>query len=279
MYRYYKAQAFPAGILGAHSGITPVSMGSLGAEPNYEVRPRMVRDYYLVYLLKGGGVLKTRGRTFALCPGDLYILYPDVVHTYATDPENLIEMYWIGFTGADVAALLEKSGFSPDAPVFHSCGKLDSMISQLEEDSGDNRPSNFLALCGGLYRLFGTLMELRTDNEPWQDKDQPLSRIVMEAQNFMNIHYPQSISISDVAGHLNVSRATLAARFREEWNQTPAQYLTYIRLRQAANLLVTTGLSIAEVAHSVGYGDALYFSKVFTKVHKMSPTEYRRARQ
>ena len=77
----------------------------------------------------------------------------------------------------------------------------------------------------------------------------------------------------------SVSRATLAARFREEWNQTPAQYLTYIRLRQAANLLVTTGLSIAEVAHSVGYGDALYFSKVFAKVHNMSPTEYRRARQ
>ena len=258
MYRYYHAQAFPSGILGAHSGISPVSMGSLGAEPNYEVRPRMVRDYYLVYLLQGGGVLKTRGKTFSLCPGDLYLLYPDVVHSYATDPENLIEMYWIGFTGADVPDLLVKSGFTPDEPVFHGGPRLEPLIRQMEQDSQDNRPSNFLALCGGLYRLFGTLMELRTDNEPWQDRDQPLSRIVMEAQNFMNIHYP---------------------RFREEWSQTPAQYLTYLRLRQAANLLASTGLSISEVAHSVGYADALYFSKVFSRIYRMSPTEYRRSQQ
>lgn len=277
MFRYYNAEAFPNGVYGSHTGMTPVCMGTLGAEPNYEVRPRILRDYYLVYLLRGRGTLRTEGRTFPLRAGDLYLLYPDVIHAYWTDPEDLIEMYWIGFHGADVPLLTGEAGFRPAAPVFHGGGNgaIEDIVGQMIRDSTGSRPANFWALCGGLYRLFGELIGAGTPNEPWKAQGRALSAVVNEAQNFINIHYPQPISIADVAAHLGVSRATLSARFRAELGKTPWEYVTYVRLRQAGNLLRHTDYTIGEVAHSAGYPDPLYFSKVFSKEYGISPSAYR----
>lgn len=278
MFRYYNAEAFPNGVYGNHGGITPVCMGTLGAEPNYEVRPRILKDYYLVYFLKGKGTLRTEGKTFQLREKDLYLLYPDVIHAYWTDPEDLIEMYWIGFHGADVPFLVKEARFRPEEPVFHTDGNenIACIIRQMILDSANNRPANFLALCGGLYRLFGEMIGVRTSNEPWKECGRELSDIVNEAQNFINIHYPQPISVADVADHLGVSRATLSARFRAELGKTPGEYLIYVRLQQAKNLLEHTNYAIAEVAHSTGYPDPLYFSKVFSKEYGISPSEYRK---
>ena len=112
MFRQYEAYAFAGGLYKQHSGITPVGMGSLAAEPNYEVRPRVMKDYYLVYLSEGAGELRSEGRTFPLRAGDLYVLFPGVVHAYRTDPDDLIRMFWIGFSGADVPELVETARFS-----------------------------------------------------------------------------------------------------------------------------------------------------------------------
>lgn len=277
MFRYYCAQAFPNGLYGEHSGLNPVCMGTLGAEPNYEVRPRILKHFYLVYFLKGKGTLRTKGDTFPLKEKDLYVLYPDVIHAYWTDPEDLIDMYWIGFQGADAAFLIKEAGFLPEKPVFHCADnpRIEKIIDQMVSDSGDDRPDNFLSLCGDLYRLFGALIGQRTANKPWTVQNRELSDLVNHAQNFINIHYPQNITVEDVASHLSVSRATLAARFRTELGKTPGQYLTYVRMQQAVNLLDNTKFSVAEVAHSVGYPDALYFSKVFSKELGLSPSAYR----
>lgn len=278
MFRQYEAYAFAGGLYKQHSGITPVGMGSLEAEPNYEVRPRVMKDYYLVYLLEGAGELRSEGKAFALHKGDLYLLFPGVVHAYRTDPDNLMKMFWIGFSGTDVPELVETARFTPSSPVFSAAPhpELASIMAEMIACGSDTRPSGFFSLCGSLYRLFGKLMELRTPNEPPADRDFKHSRIVNDAHNFLNIHYAQPISIADVAAHIGVSRATLAALFRKELGVTPSDYLAYVRLKQAANLLKNTSLSVAEVSHSVGYADALYFSKVFTKKFGLSPTAFRR---
>ncbi len=278
LFRHYEAYAFENGMDRQHTGLAPVGMGSLDAQPNYEVRPRVMQDYYLVWLRRGAGELRSEGKRFSLRAKDLYLLFPGVVHAYATDPRDLMEMFWIGFNGADVPQLVETARFSPGAPVFSAAGfpEIEAIMDEMIASGQDTRPSGFYSLCGSLYRLFGKLMALRTPNAPRGDRERAHSRIVNDAHNFLNIHYAQPVAIADVAAHIGVSRATLAALFRKELGVTPSDYLAYVRLKQAANLLKNTTLSIAEVAHSVGYVDALYFSKVFAKRYGMPPSRYRR---
>ena len=58
---------------------------------------------------------------------------------------------------------------------------------------------------------------------------------------------------------------------------SPQQYLIDLRLRNARDLLISTDLSISEVARSVGYDDPLYFSRLYRKHYGLSPRESRHA--
>ncbi|MGW0160144.1 cupin domain-containing protein [Mycobacterium sp. NPDC003323] len=80
-------------------------------------------------------------------------------------------------------------------------------------------------------------------------------------------------SLADSAG---VARSTLAKRFAELIGEPPSTYLTRWRMTLAADMLVETRTTVAEVARTVGYSDPFGFSSAFKRVRGVSPTEFRR---
>lgn len=54
-------------------------------------------------------------------------------------------------------------------------------------------------------------------------------------------------------------------------------YLTEIRLEEAIKLLNTTDYKTYIIAEKVGYQEANYFSYVFKKKFKVSPSKYRKS--
>ena len=59
---------------------------------------------------------------------------------------------------------------------------------------------------------------------------------------------------------------------------TPMQYITFLRITRAKELLRSTDYSIQEISSMVGYENPLYFSRIFKKQTGYSPSEYRSAR-
>ena len=57
------------------------------------------------------------------------------------------------------------------------------------------------------------------------------------------------------------------------------KYLTRVRLSHALSLLRDTDKSVMEISVSVGYNNATYFSELFMKYHRQTPTEYRKKQQ
>ena len=55
----------------------------------------------------------------------------------------------------------------------------------------------------------------------------------------------------------------------------PKQYLTELKLKKACGLLRSTQLPVNVVAESLGFEDALAFSRVLKKAYGVSPTGYR----
>ena len=56
---------------------------------------------------------------------------------------------------------------------------------------------------------------------------------------------------------------------------SPQQFLIQFRITKAAQLLVETNLSVADISRSCGYNDPLAFSKSFKKIKSLSPTDFR----
>lgn len=64
--------------------------------------------------------------------------------------------------------------------------------------------------------------------------------------------------------------------FKKELGVNFSDYLAGLRVEKAKALLKEVDWNISEVAAQVGYGDARYFSKVFSKLVGINPKEYRR---
>lgn len=100
--------------------------------------------------------------------------------------------------------------------------------------------------------------------------------VVREALELLHAHPADPWTLDSLAGRLNVSRATLAARFRSTVGEPPMTYLANWRMLLASELLADVRRTTARIAGEVGYGSPFALSTAFKRRFGVSPTEYRR---
>ena len=78
-----------------------------------------------------------------------------------------------------------------------------------------------------------------------------------------------------IASELGISRVHLYRKLKQLTNQSAGELITNIRLKEAANLLISKNINIAEVAYAVGFSSTSKFSTKFKDLYGMPPTSYR----
>ena len=90
------------------------------------------------------------------------------------------------------------------------------------------------------------------------------------------MNYFKNLKLKDVALELGFHPHYMTRIFREQFGIPPKQYLMDLKLKKACGLLQSTGLPVSVVAESLGFEDALAFSRLFKKEFSMSPSAYRK---
>ncbi len=93
---------------------------------------------------------------------------------------------------------------------------------------------------------------------------------------FIHQNYATDLTTEDICGKFYCSRSHFSHSFKRETGKSFREYLIEIRLSHAKRLLRYSTLSIGEIAFSVGFSDANYFSSVFKRAVGISPAAYRR---
>jgi AraC-like DNA-binding protein len=86
-------------------------------------------------------------------------------------------------------------------------------------------------------------------------------------------------TISNLARRVGLSRTRLAERFQHFLGESPMAYLAQWRLKLGAQILQSTGDSVAEVAAAVGYGSEAAFNRAFKREFDCPPGQFRRKRK
>ena len=94
---------------------------------------------------------------------------------------------------------------------------------------------------------------------------------------FIHSHIAKPISITHVANAVCVTRKTLERRFKEILGRTPREEIFRFRMDKAKMLLRETLLPAETIAGQVGYPSVDYFFRVFKKVFKVTPSQYRQS--
>jgi AraC-like DNA-binding protein len=86
-------------------------------------------------------------------------------------------------------------------------------------------------------------------------------------------------TIENLARRVGLSRTRLADRFQHFLGESPMAYLAQWRLKLGAQILQSTGDSVAAVAAAVGYGSEAAFNRAFKREFDCPPGQFRRRRK
>ena len=100
--------------------------------------------------------------------------------------------------------------------------------------------------------------------------------MISEAKLYMSQHFTDpNLMLQDVAKAVGMSNSRFSTVFSQTGGQTFTEYLIYLRLNKAKEMLRTTNEKSSQIARESGYNDSHYFSYIFKKNVGMTPSEYR----
>lgn len=108
-----------------------------------------------------------------------------------------------------------------------------------------------------------------------ENVSKPGKNAVLAVQTYIETHYAEQLSISNLAARVYVTPCYLAHCFKETTGYSPKQYLVQIRLASAKDLLVHTDLNVSEVAYRSGFSDVNNFIRTFRRETELTPLRYR----
>ncbi|MDP4181761.1 MAG: AraC family transcriptional regulator [Bacillota bacterium] len=108
-----------------------------------------------------------------------------------------------------------------------------------------------------------------------EKRDVKVNRAILRVQEFIRNNYNNDLTLKMASDYVGLSESHLSNIFAKKTGQTFTDYLTYVRIEKAKELLETTNLKVYEVGVSVGYANVEHFSRVFKKLTGLSPNIYK----
>jgi transcriptional regulator GlxA family with amidase domain len=93
--------------------------------------------------------------------------------------------------------------------------------------------------------------------------------------NFIEAHSQEDLPLSKLAMISGLSRGHVCFLFKTDIGLSPARYVAAVKMREAAELLGTSPMSVKQVMIEMGYTDKSLFVRHFRRVYGVCPSEYR----
>lgn len=125
-------------------------------------------------------------------------------------------------------------------------------------------------------RLLHTELEANQKAVPETVVKTGVHQKVHEVALYLQTHIHESVSLEELAQRFFMSRSYLTRSFRNVTGFSVVEYMTYIRIQKAQQLLRESDRSITEIADLCGFGNITYFEKVFKEATGQTPVQYRK---
>ena len=100
--------------------------------------------------------------------------------------------------------------------------------------------------------------------------------IIEKVTDYIGKNLNEDITVNLLAEHTGISVYYLSHLFKSVTGTTIIKYRNELRLTKAKIMLINSDDTVNDIAHSVGFCSGAYFTKIFSKLEKITPTEYRK---
>ena len=113
------------------------------------------------------------------------------------------------------------------------------------------------------------------EKQPGAGENGSYDQIIMDAFGYMQEHYQESLSLTDISSVLGISSSYFSHLFKKQTGQNDVEYLNEIRLKAVMEDLKNSDFKIAVIAEKNGFHNFEYFSRFFKKATGLSPVKWR----
>ena len=217
-------------------------------------------SWELIYCTGGNGELIFEDRILRYEENDIVIIPPFLPHSNVSEA---------GFTNIHIN--IDNTSLTGNEPKLVSADPngflLNAFAAAFYYYSSPSDGTSLLPIYGQLIAAFLTTVQPNSQN----------NGIVQEILNSILQNFPDSgYDLNAYLHTLPFNSEYLKKLFKKETGMTPLQYLTDKRLENAAKILAMNcdKGSISEASRLSGFGDPLYFSRLFKKKYGVSPRNY-----
>lgn len=255
--------------------------------------------YEINIVTEGTGTHFIESNSFPAQTGDVFVIPPNISHGYSEDADRSLKILHIllsrGFMLEYDQILKGIEGYSllfniepqlrkdnnikifaniNNAEFIYYLHEIGKLVSFCEGDMTDgvnetNKNVKILNLISDLAIALTLNNEISAKNSPVNLPD------LLQVLSYIEDNFAETVTLSDLCRVSNMSRSSLLKQFHRLCRCSPSDYLLNTRVENACKMLEHSDHSIAQIAQDCGFYDSSHFSKMFCKVKKMLPKDYR----
>lgn len=236
------------------------------------------RELELVLYRTGETVAAADSRRYNLKPGDLFLTFPNQIHSYETAVK---EDYSIMILKPDlIPELSDELELSVPESAVVAGGAFDPRINALfdaivaicrqPEEAVSYRTEK---LHGWLLALFAEILSgMKLIGVP-QDDSGALRSIIF----YCTRHYMGDLSLSVLSDKLGLNRYYISHLFSQKLGMRFNDYVNSLRISEACRMLLNSDDSVTDICFHVGFGTLRTFNRAFIKHTGRTPSDYRKS--
>lgn len=234
-------------------------------------------DFYeLYYLLDGERMHMIEGEIYHFTAHDFVLFPPNVMHHSYGEQDVSFKRIVLYFMPDLIESEEIRNALSRKETLYMSESHMPTSILPLlqaldrELDVPGKYHDNFVK-----NQLNGLLLQmLRLDFQTARSipKTRP-----SKAVDYIHRHYPEDITVNQLAELLYVSPYHLCHEFKQATGKTINQYINTTRILHAQRLMQETSYNITQISREVGFSNLTHFNRMFKKITGVNPSEKRKA--
>lgn len=187
-------------------------------------------------------------------------------------PEDIVRQW--GKSTQETRQIMDAVGRKSFFVKVEECPAIAALIRAIFVEM-QHRSAHYRECVRGM--AYALLFEIARFNDMGEEQSagKSISLQLGSAIEYVDKNYPNNFKISDLANECHMSETHFRRIFQEKMNMTPVEYVNFVRVRKACELIDKTDISMEDVAEKVGFVTPSTFNRNFRRIIGTSPYQWK----
>ncbi len=229
--------------------------------------PGARNSYIIHYVISGKGYFNGR----KVLKGQGFLITPNMQEQYFPDSVDPWEFLWVISDDPKILKIFDIYNADQQSNIFNYdyVDKIKETAEYLLKNNQTKHDSF------EMLEIFLSFFKYQQKNFLLNYNKSTADIYLEAAANYIELNIQNPVTVYELTRFLGISQPYLFKIFKKRYAISPKQYILNQKIERAKILLTETNLSVKNIANSIGFEDALSFSKAFKQKTGLSPQNHR----